>query len=79
MFGYRYIRPLTAPNGNQYTTETEQDMLDAIDAGDELDDDVRPQALVPSQPDLSHSPTTEAADESESGGEFLAAGKLRHG
>jgi multiple sugar transport system substrate-binding protein len=34
MFGYRYIRPLTAPNGNTYTTETEQDMLDAIDAGD---------------------------------------------
>ena len=34
MFGYRYIRPLTAPNGNKYTTETEQDMLDAIDAGD---------------------------------------------
>jgi ABC-type glycerol-3-phosphate transport system substrate-binding protein len=34
MFGYRYIRPLTAPNGNTYTTETEQDMLDAIEAGD---------------------------------------------
>jgi multiple sugar transport system substrate-binding protein len=34
MFGYRYIRPLTAPNGNKYTTETEQDMLNAIDAGD---------------------------------------------
>jgi multiple sugar transport system substrate-binding protein len=34
MFGYRYIRPLEAPNGNAYTTETEQDMLDAIDAGD---------------------------------------------
>jgi multiple sugar transport system substrate-binding protein len=34
IFGYRYIRPLTAPNGNQYTTETEQDMLDAIEAGD---------------------------------------------
>jgi multiple sugar transport system substrate-binding protein len=34
LFGYRYIRPLTAPNGNKYTTETEQDMLDAITAGD---------------------------------------------
>ena len=34
MFGYRYIRPLTAPNGNEYTKETEQDMLDAIEAGD---------------------------------------------
>jgi multiple sugar transport system substrate-binding protein len=34
LFGYRYIRPLTAPNGNKYTTETEQDMLDAINAGD---------------------------------------------
>ncbi len=34
IFGYRYIRPLTAPNGNTYTTETEQDMLDAIEAGD---------------------------------------------
>jgi multiple sugar transport system substrate-binding protein len=34
MFGYRYIRPLTAPNGNKYTKETEEDMLDAITAGD---------------------------------------------
>jgi ABC-type glycerol-3-phosphate transport system substrate-binding protein len=34
IFGYRYIRPLKAPNGNEYTTETEQDMLDAIEAGD---------------------------------------------
>jgi multiple sugar transport system substrate-binding protein len=34
IFGYRYIRPLTAPDGTQYTTETEQDMLDAIEAGD---------------------------------------------
>jgi ABC-type glycerol-3-phosphate transport system substrate-binding protein len=34
LFGYRYIRPLTAPNGDKYTTETEQDMLDAIEAGD---------------------------------------------
>ncbi len=34
LFGYRYIRPLTAPNGNKYTKETEEDMLDAIEAGD---------------------------------------------
>jgi multiple sugar transport system substrate-binding protein len=34
IFGFRYIRPLKAPNGNEYTTETEQDMLDAIEAGD---------------------------------------------
>jgi multiple sugar transport system substrate-binding protein len=34
MYGYRYIRPLTAPNGNKYTKETEEDMLDAIEAGD---------------------------------------------
>ncbi|HSR32417.1 MAG TPA: extracellular solute-binding protein [Anaerolineae bacterium] len=34
LFGYRYIRPLTAPDGTQYTKETEEDMLDAIEAGD---------------------------------------------
>ena len=34
LYGYRYIRPLTAPDGTQYTKETEEDMLDAIDAGD---------------------------------------------
>jgi multiple sugar transport system substrate-binding protein len=34
LYGYRYIRPLTAPNGTKYTKETEEDMLDAIDAGD---------------------------------------------
>jgi multiple sugar transport system substrate-binding protein len=34
IFGYRYIRPLKAPNGNEYTKETEEDMLDAIEAGD---------------------------------------------
>ena len=33
LFGYRYIRPLTAPDGTQYTKETEEDMLDAITAG----------------------------------------------
>jgi multiple sugar transport system substrate-binding protein len=34
MFGYRYINPLTAPNGNRYEQGNEQDMLDAIAAGD---------------------------------------------
>lgn len=34
LFGYRYIRPLTAPDGTQYTKETEEDILDAIEAGD---------------------------------------------
>ena len=34
LFGYRYIRPLKAPNGTEYTKETEEDMLDAIAAGD---------------------------------------------
>ena len=34
VFGYRYIRPLTAPDGTRYTKETEEDMLDAIAAGD---------------------------------------------
>jgi multiple sugar transport system substrate-binding protein len=34
LFGYRYINPLTAPSGKKYETKTEQDMLDAIAAGD---------------------------------------------
>ena len=34
LFGYRYVNPLTAPNGNEYTKGNEEDMLDAIDAGD---------------------------------------------
>jgi multiple sugar transport system substrate-binding protein len=34
LFGYRYINPLTAPDGTKYETKTEQDMLDAIAAGD---------------------------------------------
>jgi len=48
IFGYRYIRPLTAPDGTQYTTETEQDMLDAIEAGDVvLDPFVAPEGKKP--------------------------------
>lgn len=34
LFGYRYINPLTAPSGKKYEKKTEQDMLDAIAAGD---------------------------------------------
>lgn len=34
LFGYRYINPLTAPDGTEYNTGTSQDMLDAIEAGD---------------------------------------------
>jgi ABC-type glycerol-3-phosphate transport system substrate-binding protein len=34
LYGYRYMNPLTAPDGTKYETRTEQDMLDAIDAGD---------------------------------------------
>jgi multiple sugar transport system substrate-binding protein len=34
IFGFRYINPLTAPNGNTYEKGNEEDMLDAIAAGD---------------------------------------------
>jgi multiple sugar transport system substrate-binding protein len=34
IFGYRYVNPLTAPNGNVYDKGNEEDMLDAIAAGD---------------------------------------------
>jgi multiple sugar transport system substrate-binding protein len=34
IFGYRYVNPLKAPNGKEYNTKTEKDMLDAIEAGD---------------------------------------------
>ncbi|MBE7557191.1 MAG: extracellular solute-binding protein [Anaerolineales bacterium] len=34
LFGYRYVNPLTAPNGTKYAKGNEQDMLDAIAAGD---------------------------------------------
>lgn len=34
LFGYRYVNPLTAPNGAQYSKGNEEDMLDAIAAGD---------------------------------------------
>lgn len=34
LFGYRYINPLTAPDGTRYEKGNENDMLDAIAAGD---------------------------------------------
>jgi multiple sugar transport system substrate-binding protein len=34
IFGYRYVNPLKAPNGNEYKKGNEEDMLDAITAGD---------------------------------------------
>lgn len=34
LFGYRYVNPLTAPNGTEYAKGNEEDMLDAIAAGD---------------------------------------------
>jgi multiple sugar transport system substrate-binding protein len=34
IFGYRYVNPLTAPDGTKYEKRNEEDMLDAIAAGD---------------------------------------------
>jgi multiple sugar transport system substrate-binding protein len=34
LFGYRYINPLTAPDGTKYDTATSDDMINAIAAGD---------------------------------------------
>lgn len=34
LFGYRYVNPLTAPNGTKYDKGNAEDMLDAIAAGD---------------------------------------------
>jgi multiple sugar transport system substrate-binding protein len=34
LFGYRYVNPLTAPSGNTYEKGNEEDMLDAIAAGE---------------------------------------------
>jgi multiple sugar transport system substrate-binding protein len=34
LFGYRYLNPLTAPSGKKYEKKNENDMFDAIDAGD---------------------------------------------
>jgi len=34
LFGYRYVNPLTAPSGKKYAKGNQEDMLDAIAAGD---------------------------------------------
>lgn len=34
IFGFRYVNPLTAPDGTEYSKGNEEDMLDAIEAGD---------------------------------------------
>jgi len=34
LFGYRYINPLSAPNGTEYSKGNQEDMLDAIAIGD---------------------------------------------
>ena len=34
LFGYRYVNPLSAPSGKKYEKKTQDDMLDAIAAGD---------------------------------------------
>ncbi len=34
LFGYRYVNPLTAPNGTAYDTGSSDDMINAIEAGD---------------------------------------------
>jgi multiple sugar transport system substrate-binding protein len=34
LFGYRYVNPLTAPDGTKYEKGNQEDMLDAIAAGD---------------------------------------------
>ncbi|RMF00628.1 MAG: extracellular solute-binding protein, partial [Chloroflexi bacterium] len=34
LFGYRYVNPLSAPNGTKYDKGSAEDMLDAIAAGD---------------------------------------------
>ncbi len=34
IFGYRYVNPLKAPSGKEYNKGNEEDMLDAITAGD---------------------------------------------
>ena len=48
-FGYRYLNPLTAPNGNKYNKGNENDFLDAVAAGDAvLEPFVAPEGKKPS-------------------------------
>lgn len=49
IFGYRYVNPLRAPSGKEYNTKTEQDMIDAIQAGDvKLSSFLAPEGKQPS-------------------------------
>lgn len=49
IFGYRYVNPLRAPSGKEYNTKTEQDMIDAIEAGDvKLSSFLAPEGKQPS-------------------------------
>ena len=48
LFGYRYVNPLTAPNGTEYSKGNQEDMLDAIEAGDVmLSPFVAPEGMTP--------------------------------
>jgi multiple sugar transport system substrate-binding protein len=48
LFGYRYINPLTAPDGTEYDKASAEDMLDAIDAGDVvLSEMFAPEGMTP--------------------------------
>ncbi len=48
LFGYRYINPLTAPDGTEYDTGSSDDMINAIDAGDViLDNMFAPEGQTP--------------------------------
>ena len=48
LFGYRYVNPLYSPGGNAYEKKNEEDMLDAIAAGDVyLSPFVAPEGLEP--------------------------------
>ena len=48
LFGYRYLNPLFAPNGNEYVKGNEQDMLDALEAGDiYLSNFISAEAVIP--------------------------------
>lgn len=48
LFGYRYVNPLTAPDGTAYSKGNQEDMLDAIAAGDViLSSFVAPEGMTP--------------------------------
>ena len=48
LFGYRYVNPLTAPDGTAYSKGNQEDMLDAIAAGDVvLSPFVAPEGMSP--------------------------------